>query len=85
MKDENLKTFFFNNSISSFIRQDTILSVFDLGKNINNYILLLDLDNGWFTPINKNNLIIDESLLEFKEQYFNSIKFTLAQYIQVDD
>lgn len=91
LKNEDLKSFLFFESISSYIRQDIILSIFDCNENIDIYINMLDMDDNWYFPINKNNLIIDESMEEFRENYlysknvFNSIKLTLSQYVKVDE
>ena len=88
---KNLNEYLFDDSIASFIRQDIILSIFHYGKQLDNYIVMFDKDNDWYAPIDKNNLIIDESVETFKQEYlysettFNAIKLTLAEFIQVDD
>jgi hypothetical protein len=88
---KNLNKYLFDNSISSFIRQDIILSIFHYGNQLDNYIVMFDKDKDWYDPIDKNNLIIDESVETFKQQYlysettFNAIKLTLAEFIKVED
>ena len=91
LSSKNIKNYLFDDSISSYIKQDIILSIFQLEDNIDKYYPLLDCDNKFFLPIDKRNLIIDESIDYFKEKYlfskcvFNSIKLTLTEFIEVED
>ena len=52
---------------------------------------MLSFENDWFEIIDKNNLILDESIETFKQDYllsecvFHSIKTTLSEFIKIDD
>ena len=91
LKKENLKCYLFENNITSYIRQDIILSIFKLGNNIDSYINMLNFEKDWFEIIDKNNLVLDESIEAFKQNYllsnciFSYIKTTLSEFIQIDD
>ena len=91
LQNKDIKIFLFDNNISSFIRQDIILSIFDYKKNdIDNFIKLFFLDNNCYSKIDKNNLIINESIEDFKKNYLFSncvltaIKLTLDKFVNVE-
>jgi len=91
LSSKDIKNYLFEGSISSYIKQDIILSIFQLEDNIDKYCPLLCCDDTLFLSIDKNKLIIDESIDTFKENYlfsncvFNSIKLTLNEFIKVED
>jgi hypothetical protein len=60
---------FNKNKISSFIRQDLILTYFDDIKNFENYIPIIYLDDIWYSEINENNLLIDENINDYQKNF----------------
>ncbi len=60
---------FDKNKISSFIRQDLILTYFDDIKNFENYIPIIYLDDIWYSEINENNLLIDENINDYQKDF----------------
>jgi hypothetical protein len=60
---------FDKNKISSFIRQDLILTYFDDIKNFENYIPIIYLDDIWYSEINENNLLIDENINDYQKNF----------------
>ena len=91
LKNENIEIYLFEKEITSYIRQDIVLSIFKLGSNLDSYVNLLNLGSDWFEMIDKNNLILDESIETFEQNYllsecvFHSIKTTLSEFIKIDD
>ena len=91
LQSKDIKTFLFNNNVSSFIRQDIILYIFDYDKNnVDNFIKMFFANDNYYTRIDKNNLIINESVEDFKNNYLfsncvlSAIKLTLDKFVNVE-
>ncbi len=83
--------FLFAKNISSYIRQDLLLSIFNDIKNIQSYFLIFSLHEKCYEKIDKNTLLRSEGINEFMNEFlfsnvvFNSIKATLNKFKTTDD
>ena len=88
LQTKNLNEFLFNNTISSYIRQDIVLSIFDYNDKINSFANILIMNDERYSKIDKNYLIKGESLEYFKKSFLfsncimNAIKITLNKFIE---
>ena len=70
---EDLQDFLFNEQkVSSFIRQDLILNYFDDIDIFVNLIQIILIDNIWYYKIDPNQLLRNEGLDSFKENFLYS-------------
>lgn len=89
LKTKDINSYLFSQNISTYIRQDIILSAFDYSKKtVKDFVFVIfNMDDNCYSLINNTNLIIDESVDEFKTHYLfsncvlQSIKLTLSNYI----
>ncbi len=83
--------FLFAKNISSYIRQDLLLSIFNDINNIESYFNIFSLHKNSYKKIDKKTLLRSEGINEFMNQFlfsnvvFNSIKTTLNKFKTIND
>ncbi len=83
--------FLFAKNISSYIRQDLLLSIFNDINNIESYFNIFSLHKNSYKKIDKKTLLRSEGINEFMNEFlfsnvvFNSIKTTLNKFKTIND
>ncbi len=86
-KTNDLKQTLFFDKIASYVRQDLILNCFSSCDAILDYFNIIRMEDELYTKIDKNKLIIDEGIEEFKNNYLyspvimESIILTLQNFV----